>query len=170
MLRVDRWEMRCRFNQANLATRARNGEFDLVITRPSALATESYGQEPGTNSHEVYYRDKGTGVEVARVHQFVKPSGELGASGEPDPQRLTIDGVRYRLNKGPEINRDPSLQFVGEWQATYKLCRRLCCRVFDEPAGCFISSLGTRMMRLVKSARRSSDDPLSGGSSPLSAS
>jgi hypothetical protein len=48
---------------------------------------------------------------MARVHQFLKTDNTLGASGKPDPQHVVVDGVRYHLLKGPEIERDPSLAY-----------------------------------------------------------
>src|SRR3989304_1172342 len=35
------------------------------------------------------------GQEIARVHQYLKPDGTLGASGKPDPKRLFYNGVLY---------------------------------------------------------------------------
>jgi hypothetical protein len=35
--------------------------------------------------------------EIARVHQYKRPNGELGGSGRPDPKRLLIDGIIYKI-------------------------------------------------------------------------
>ncbi len=40
------------------------------------------------------YEDS-TGVMVALVHQYLLPSGALGASGRPDPKRLILNGLLY---------------------------------------------------------------------------
>lgn len=76
-----------------------------------------------------------------------------GNWGDKDGQthNLVVDGIRYHLHKGPEINRDPSGEFPELWKKrTYGFCRRLCCRIFAAPPGCAISSFGTFMIRLVK--------------------
>ncbi len=39
--------------------------------------------------------------EVARVHQYLRLDGRLGASGLPDPKRILENGVLYRLRKSP---------------------------------------------------------------------
>jgi len=46
----------------------------------------------------VSYRDA-SGNEVARVHQYLRPDGTIGASGKPDPKRVFINGTLYRLVK-----------------------------------------------------------------------
>jgi len=45
-------------------------------------------------SQMVSYRD-GMGNEVARAHQYLLKTGQLGASGKPDPKRLVDGGVIY---------------------------------------------------------------------------
>ncbi len=48
----------------------------------------------------VSYRD---GIqEIARVHQYLRTDGTIGASGKPDPKRLYADGKLYRLVKKPK--------------------------------------------------------------------
>ena len=49
-----------------------------------------------TESQLMVYRDK-DGTEIAAVHQYLLPNGELWASGLPDPKRLLHDGIRYHL-------------------------------------------------------------------------
>jgi hypothetical protein len=39
------------------------------------------------------------GNEVARVHQYLRPDGTIGASGKPDPKRLLDGGILYYLEK-----------------------------------------------------------------------
>lgn len=42
--------------------------------------------------------------EVARVHQYKRPDGSIGASGLPDPVRLLVDGIIYILERKAKIN------------------------------------------------------------------
>jgi hypothetical protein len=46
----------------------------------------------------VAYYD-GQGDEIARVHQYLRPDGTLGAAGRPDPKRIFENGVLYRLDE-----------------------------------------------------------------------
>ena len=43
--------------------------------------------------------DKITNSEVMRAHQYKKPDRTLGASKMPDPLRVFIGGVIYKLQK-----------------------------------------------------------------------
>jgi len=52
-----------------------------------------------TESQQVSYRDSATGEELARAHRYVRPDGSLGASGMPDPKRVFLKGVWYRIVK-----------------------------------------------------------------------
>lgn len=57
------------------------------------MAPPAAHQPPGTRSQIVSYRSGG--LEVARVHQYVRPDGTLGGSGKPDPKKLLLNGVLY---------------------------------------------------------------------------
>ena len=45
--------------------------------------------------HQIMAYDDSAGVMVALVHQYLLPSGALGASGLPDPKRLILNGLLY---------------------------------------------------------------------------
>lgn len=97
--RIDEWEMRRRFNCGRYWKRAQAGEFQIVVRRTRKPQASS-GQENSTRSQEVRYY-KGS-QEIARVHQFVKLDGTLGASHFPDPKRLWEKGILYRLYTAAE--------------------------------------------------------------------
>lgn len=59
-------------------------------------ASSSANQLPGTRSQMISYRDS-QDKEIARVHQYLKTDGTLGASGKPDPKRLLINDTLFRL-------------------------------------------------------------------------
>jgi hypothetical protein len=52
-------------------------------------------------SQTVEYWDK-FGNLIARIHQFRRPGGSLGASGRPDPKWLRHNEVVYRLETGEQ--------------------------------------------------------------------
>ena len=80
-----------------LYERLRRGELTPVIFH-EWLAPPTAGQLPGTLGQVVHYFEAGR--EVARVHQYLRRDGTLGASGLPDPKWLR-DGNRV-LKVGPD--------------------------------------------------------------------
>lgn len=86
------------FNDGGYWAKAQSGEFTVVVLEdrhPSlTLANEPFC----TRSQMVSYRDL-NGHEAARVHQYLRVDGSLGASGKPDPKRVFHDGELYRLQK-----------------------------------------------------------------------
>jgi len=47
----------------------------------------------------VSYRD-GQDNEVARVHQYLRPDGNLGLKGRPDPKKVLAQGILYCFASG----------------------------------------------------------------------
>lgn len=92
--------MRKLFNDGRYFERLKAGELRAVVMeeRPAPSAAN---QPPGTRSQMISYRDA-TDKEIARVHQYLKPDGTLGASGKPDPKRLLIEDTLFRLTKAKD--------------------------------------------------------------------
>lgn len=86
------------FNEGEFWEKAKSGELVEVVLA-DRLAPSTAGQPAGTRSQMVSYHTQ-DGTEVARVHQYKKPDQTIGASGKPDPKRLLVDGILYRLVKG----------------------------------------------------------------------
>jgi hypothetical protein len=99
MMRIQPAEMQRRFNEGNYWHRARSGELTEVIMENRHPSLTAANEPFCTYSQMVSYRDI-AGNEIARVHQYLRPDGNIGASGRPDPKRLFEDGVLYRLVKG----------------------------------------------------------------------
>lgn len=88
------------FNEGGFLERVESGELTAIVKAervPSEIDDETI--PAGSVSQEVRYYNQDN-EEVARVHQYVKPDGTLGGSGLPDPKRLLIDGILYRIVKG----------------------------------------------------------------------
>ena len=81
-------ELRAVFN-AYVLPRLHNEDL-IELAEPATLASTAAGQPSGTLSQRVRYLDE-NGV-VARAHRFVRPDGELGASGLPDPKAVLFEG------------------------------------------------------------------------------
>lgn len=84
-------QIRAEFNRRGLREQADAGALHTVVV-DSALATirrcERLGMPLGTLSQLVEYYDGD--VSIALAHRYLKPDGTLGASGKPDPKRLTV--------------------------------------------------------------------------------
>jgi hypothetical protein len=92
--------MRRIFNGSGYFEMTRKGEIEAKVTRDKHPPWIAAWVPFCTYSQEVSYRRK-DGCEVARVHQYLRPDGTLGASGLPDPKRLLMGDVKYRLLSRP---------------------------------------------------------------------
>ena len=97
--------MRRRFNRGTFYERVQSGELRAVARRDSTPVRTKANEPAGTHSQEVSYLDAAN-QEVARVHQYIRPQGHVGASGLPDPKRLFENGILYRLRKRPQTPKD----------------------------------------------------------------
>jgi|SRR5271157_868914 len=98
IIRVDEWEMRKMFNDGGFREKVRSGELRAWVRRDTHPSRTETAEPFCTRPQEVSYLDDRDN-EVARVHQYVRPDGTIGASGLPDPKRLLVGGVLYRLQK-----------------------------------------------------------------------
>ncbi len=106
--------MRRRFNRGRYYERMLAGE--LAIRMKQSHPSRTKADEPFcTWTQEVFYLDA-TNQEVARIHQYLRPDGTLGASGLPDPKQIFEDGLMYRLRK-PAKNRYKVIAFsISDWR------------------------------------------------------
>jgi len=81
--RIPEPDLRQLFNHANYWARAGKGEFHKVVI--SSHSPDSPQEPPGTQSQMISIRRE-DGLEVARVHAYIRPDGSIGASGRPDPK------------------------------------------------------------------------------------
>lgn len=98
MKRISTTEMQQIFNDGQYWERSLRGEFSVVPLEDRHPALIAANEPVCTRSQMLSYRDA-QGHEVARVHQYLRPNGDIGASGRPDPKRLFKDGELYRLHK-----------------------------------------------------------------------
>jgi hypothetical protein len=100
IVRVEATQLQKLFNDGQYWEQAQSGKLIMHVLEdrhPSlTLANEPFC----TRSQMVSYRD-GTD-EIARVHQYLRTDGTIGASGKPDPKRLYTGGKLYRLIKKPK--------------------------------------------------------------------
>ena len=71
-------------------------ELKPILLRERHANPLKSGQVFCTYSQILSYHDSNTN-EVMRAHQYKKPDGTLGASKMPDPFRVFIGGVIYKL-------------------------------------------------------------------------
>jgi hypothetical protein len=124
-VRVDDWTLRCLFNRARIYQRGKANEFRVIEEKKPRTPTPDF---PYPLSALCYYYDLTTNVEIARTHHFLFADGvTIGASGQPDPKRLYLNGTLYRQLKGSDdVLRDPSLRFRKGtvWHWAYVFWRR----------------------------------------------
>jgi hypothetical protein len=76
-------ELRQLFDYANYWERAQKGEFHKMVI--SRHIPDAPNEPIGTESQLISIRQQ-NGFEVARIHAYMRPDGEIGASGKPDPK------------------------------------------------------------------------------------
>lgn len=86
------------FNEGAIWEKAKSGHLRMVQLEDRHPALTAANEPHCTRSQMISYRDS-SGNEVARVHQYLRADGTLGASGRPDPKRLLVKGTLYRLTK-----------------------------------------------------------------------
>jgi hypothetical protein len=107
--RVTEEELRKLFND-NYLPKIQAGQIQEKVLRgggrhPSLpLANEPYC----TESQVVSYIDPSSNQEVARAHRYLRPDGTIGASGLPDPKRVFLNDVLYRIIKKKNLSRAAS--------------------------------------------------------------
>jgi len=90
--------MRRRFNDGRYWERVQSGELRTEEWDSRHPSLHNADEPYCTRSQMLSYFDQDSN-EVARVHQYLRPDGTIGASGRPDPKRLLDGGVLYRLTK-----------------------------------------------------------------------
>ena len=101
-LRVEATRLQQLFNEGQFWERTKSGELQAKVLE-DRHPTLTLANEPFcTRSQMVSYLDGAK--EVARVHQYLRMDGTIGASGKPDPKRLFVDGMLYRLVKTPKAS------------------------------------------------------------------
>jgi hypothetical protein len=88
-------QLRQMFNAASMNERALFGDLFRTLEDDGHPSPPLAGEPFCTRSQILAYRDD-EGMEVARVHQYLRPDGRIGLEGEPDPQEmLGPDGIWY---------------------------------------------------------------------------
>jgi len=97
-IRIEQDEMRNLFNAQGYWDKTKSGEFTEVILEQRHPSLTAAHEPFCTHSQMISYRNS-SNEEMARVHQYLRPDGTIGASGKPDPKRIYHNGILYRLNK-----------------------------------------------------------------------
>jgi hypothetical protein len=82
----------------NILGRAKRGELTILIERDTHPSRTAANEPFCTKTQQLSVLDT-TGHEVARLHQYLRTDGTIGASGFPDPKRLEVRQQLYRLHK-----------------------------------------------------------------------
>jgi hypothetical protein len=102
MKRIPVNEMQKIFNEEGFWEKTKSGKLSTVTLEHRHPALPAANEPFCTYSQMISYRDS-EGNEVARVHQYLRPDGKIGASGKPDPKRVFLRGTLYRLAKKQKV-------------------------------------------------------------------
>jgi hypothetical protein len=93
--RISAQEMREKFNNGLYFEQTKSGQLTAVLMKDRHPSLPAANEPFCTRSQMVSYRNGP--MEVARVHQYLRPDGTIGASGLPDPKELYENGILYRV-------------------------------------------------------------------------
>lgn len=96
--RITVHELRKRFNEGKYWERLQSGEYTAKVREDRHPSLTAANEPFCTRSQMVSYMDRNLN-EVARVHQYLRTDGTIGASGTPDPKRLLEGEILYRITK-----------------------------------------------------------------------
>ncbi len=102
MKRISVNEMQKIFNEEGLWEKTKSGELETFTLEHRHPALTAANEPFCTYSQMISYRES-DGSEVARVHQYLRSDNTLGASGKPDPKRIFLKGILYRLAKKQKV-------------------------------------------------------------------
>jgi hypothetical protein len=94
VIEISKQELQNLFNDERYWERAMYGELFQTVEEDGHPSPPLANEEVCTRSQIIAYRDD-RGHQVARVHQYVRPDGTLGASGRPDPQEVLFEDALY---------------------------------------------------------------------------
>lgn len=95
---VTQEEMRKLFKNHSFLDRIQRGELTPCLKGKARHVSNPSHTEHCSMSQMVYYFDR-QGRPLVLAHQYVRSDGTLGASGLPDPKRLQIGDIVYKLLK-----------------------------------------------------------------------
>jgi hypothetical protein len=94
---VDAPTLRALFYEARIEERLAAGNLRIEVKRGTERpAPPNLGEPPGTFSHAIVYLDN-DGLAQAIAHEYLRPDGTIGASGQRDPKWLRFRGTIWRL-------------------------------------------------------------------------
>jgi len=86
--------VRALFNNGGFVQRQRHGHLTLQVLSQNHPAAPLAKEPFCTWSQRVGYFNL-SGLQVAEVHQYLRPDGTIGLSGDPGPKMVLDHGVEY---------------------------------------------------------------------------
>jgi len=88
--RVQPDDLRREFRNQRIPERLADGSLWSLVKSEKVPSPPLAHEPPGTKSQIIYVYE---GIQkVAVMHQYLRPDGTIGASGQPDPKRLVVEG------------------------------------------------------------------------------
>ena len=99
-VQISQQELNRLYNAGPFKESIRTGKLISRVNRSGHPSPEKSGQPPCTRSQIVRLYDT-TGTRIAVLHQYLRPDGTIGASGEPEPKAVLLEGVLYYVRAHP---------------------------------------------------------------------
>jgi hypothetical protein len=90
-------QLRKLFNDGQIVQKAKTGTLSVRVTKDAHPSPPRADEPLCTRSQILAYHDH-DGNKIAEAHQYLRPDGTIGASGQPDPKEILHDGVLYYLD------------------------------------------------------------------------
>jgi hypothetical protein len=94
VIEISKRELQDLFNEEGYWERAQRGELLQTLEEDGHPSPPLAKEEVCTRSQIIAYRQE-DGSQVARVHQYLRRDGTIGASGRPDPQEVLFEDALY---------------------------------------------------------------------------
>src|SRR6266571_2504239 len=88
-------ELQKMFNQGGYWEQTKTGILQAKVMTDRHPSSPVTNEPTCTRSQYIIYINT-NGKKIAGVHQYLRPNGQLGASGRPDPKELLVNGIWYR--------------------------------------------------------------------------
>jgi len=87
LVRVTKSELRRKFREGDYQGKVERGELNQKILKDGHPSPPRAAEPYCTRSQIIAYLDR-SGKKLAIAHRYLRPNGELGASGRPDPKTI----------------------------------------------------------------------------------
>lgn len=130
---TDVWEVRCIYRHSDIPNRIAQGQLKGVPLKSGR--PDSRNKQPDGTVSEIYsWIDPVTNEQIAETHQYTRPDGTIGGSGQLDPKKVLWNGVLVIAYSGKDRTKRDLCNAIPDWpigkawaRRLYGWYRRKCC-------------------------------------------